>query len=347
VALVAVIAAASYTHALRLRPRLIAANPHPDERVERRHWRLLRSEPLIGIGVVVAVALLVAFPLPPRQLGEADEAVAAEQSCDPCPLPAADAAELPVAEHAGSRLVAGWLRRSGGRLSGIIRVLDIHGKPSGARATVLGARQRGCGRGCWRFTRRMPSPTVEVALRERGRRYVARLPAGWRGGEDRSARRLLTGTQRAMARLRSMREIEMITSGPGSFARTVYRLQAPDRFAYTTDGGSRSVVVGHWQWFRAAGSGWTRQRYGGGGPPFRTRSWFRWTPYAQEVRLLRSGPRYTELALMDPGTPVWLRLTVDRRTLRTVRERMIATAHFMTRRYLAFDEATAIAPPVR
>ena len=347
IALVGLIATASYTHALRLRPRLLAANPHPDERVERRHWRLLRSEPLLGLGVITAVAFLVAFPLPPRQLGEADEAAAAEQPCDPCPLPKPEAGELAVAEHAGSMLIAGWLRRSGERLSGTVRVQGIDGKPAGVRATVLRARQSACGRGCWRFSTSPMAATLDVAVSERGRRYVAHLPARWRAGESRRARRLLARAQRTMSRVRSLREVETVTSGPGSFARTVYRLRAPDRFAYETDGGSASVVVGGRQWFRAPGNDWQRQRYSGGGPPFRTRSWFRWTPFAQQVRLLREGPRLAELALMDPGTPVWLRLTVDLRTMRTVRERMIAAGHYMTRRYLAFNGLVDIQPPSR
>src|SRR5207244_5369840 len=36
IAFVGLIALASYNHALRLRPRLLAANPHPDARLERR-----------------------------------------------------------------------------------------------------------------------------------------------------------------------------------------------------------------------------------------------------------------------------------------------------------------------
>jgi hypothetical protein len=63
------------------------------------------------------------------------------------------------------------------------------------------------------------------------------------------------------------------------------------------------------------------------------------------VRLLRDDGKRAELALMDPGTPVWLRLTVDLRTMRTVRERMIATAHFMTRRYVDFNEPVLVRPP--
>jgi len=345
IALVALIAAASYTHALRLRPRLLAANPHPNERVERRHWRLLRSEPFLGAAVVAAVAFLVAFPLPPRQLGEADEAAAAERPCDPCPLPRPAADELAVAEHAGSRLVAAWLRSSGGRLSGTVRVQDIEDEPVRARATVVGARQTTCGPGCWRFSLRASGAPLAVALRERGRRYIARLPTGWSAGGSRRARRLLARTQRTMSRLRSMRELETVTSGPGAFARTVYRLRAPDRFAYVTNNGAESVVVGRRQWFREPGIDWRRQRYGGGGPAFRTRSWFRWTPYAQDVRLLRDDGRRAELALMDPGTPIWLRLTVDLGTMRTVRERMIATGHFMTRRYLDFDGSVVVRPP--
>jgi hypothetical protein len=345
IALVGLIAAASYVHALRLRPRLVAPNPHPDERLERRHWRLLRSEPLLGLGVVAAVSFLVAFPLPPRQLGEADQAAAAGPPCDPCPLPRPAAGEIAVAEQAGSHLVAGWLRRKGARLTGTVRVLDVRGKPSRAAASVRGARQSSCGRGCWRFSIKGRPRSLVVAVG----RYVARLPARWCPESGATARRLLERTQRTMSRLGSLREVETVTSGPGSFARTVYRLHAPDRFAYITTGESRTVVIGRDQWFRTAGQPWRKQRYRGGGPPFRTRRWFRWTPYAQEVRLLRLDRRrgLAGLALMDPGTPVWLRLTVDLRTMRALRERMIARAHYMTRRYLAFNRPARIDRPGR
>jgi copper transport protein len=348
VALVALIAGASYLHALRLRPQLLAANPHFDERLERRHWRLLHSEPILGLGVIAAVAVLVAFPLPPRQLGDADEALAGAAPCDPCPLPRPQPGELAVAEQAGSHLVAAWLRREGGGLEGTVRVVNVEGKPSPAPARVLDARQRSCGRGCLRLEASGRS-VLSVAVRERGRSYVARLPVRWHEGANARARRLLERTQRAMAGLDSLREVEAVTSGPGSFARTDYRLRAPDRFAYVTGGGTESVVIGKWQWLRAREPAWRRTRYAGGGPGFRTRGWFRWTPYAQHVRLLGlstdHGRRVAELALMDPGTPVWLRLTVDLATMRAVGERMIAQAHYMTRRYFAFNDPVRIRAP--
>ena len=350
ISLVGLIAAASYVHALRHRPRLLAANPHADERLERRHWRLLRSEPLLGLGVVAAVAVLVVFPLPPRQLGDVDEALARTPACDPCPLPRPSADELAVAEQAGSHLVAAWVQSVGGRLEGTVRVLDVQGKPTRAPVRVLGASQRSCGRACLRLAGRARA-VLSVAVRERGRSYVARLPARWRRGANARARRLLERTQRTMAGLDSLREVETVTSGPGSFARTDYRLLAPDRFAYATSGGSKSVVVGSRQWLRTPGSPWRVSRYGGGGPGFRTRSWFRWTPYAQAVRLLgvstTGGQRSAELALMDPGTPVWLRLTVDLATMRATRERMIAQAHYMSRRYFAFNRPVSIRRPAK
>jgi copper transport protein len=348
VVLVVLIAGASYGHALRLRPRLLAANPHLDERLERRHWRLLRSEPILGLGVIGAVAVLVAFPLPPRQLGDADEALAAAAPCDPCPLPRPKADELAVAEQAGSHLVAAWLRRERGSLQGTVRVQNVRGKPAREPVRVLEARQRSCGRGCLRLAA-SPRAVLSVAVRERGRSYLARLPARWHEGANARAHRLLERTQHTMAGLESLREVEAVTSGPGSFARTDYRLRAPDRFAYVTNLGTESVVIGKRQWLRPRGAQWRGARYAGGGPGFSTRGWFRWTPYAQQVRLLgvstERGGRIAELALMDPGTPVWLRLTVDLATMRVTRERMIAQAHYVTRRYFAFNDPVTIRVP--
>ena len=86
-ALVGVIALVSYTHVFRLRPRLLAANPHPDAALERRHWRLLGSEPLIGVGLAVAVAVLVAFPLPREVAAARTLAAQPLAACDPCVLP--------------------------------------------------------------------------------------------------------------------------------------------------------------------------------------------------------------------------------------------------------------------
>lgn len=151
-----------------------------------------------------------------------------------------------------------------------------------------------------------------------------------------------------MRSLRGVREVEEVTSGPGSFARTEYRLRAPDRMAFRTALGAETVIVGEDRWFRADGQPWTQGRYGSG-VPFSTRRFFRWSPYARAVRLLErrreKGREVAELALADEATPVWFRLVVDVHTGRVMRERMTARAHFMTSRYADFNRPFVIRAP--
>jgi hypothetical protein len=147
-----------------------------------------------------------------------------------------------------------------------------------------------------------------------------------------------------MRSLRSVREDEEVSSGPGQRAFTRYALRAPDRLAFATGGGVQTVQIDRTQWLRTPGSPWRRSTVPGG-VPFRTRSWFRWTPYARSIHVLaRRGP-LAELALADPATPVWLRLTVDTRTGRVLRERLVARARFIDRRFSEFDAPVRIVSP--
>ncbi|MGI8622034.1 MAG: hypothetical protein ACR2NB_00795, partial [Solirubrobacteraceae bacterium] len=211
---------------------------------------------------------------------------------------------------------------------------------------VTGARER-CGAGCRRF-RLPPNAALRVAVAERGRSFVVTLPTRWRPEGSPRARRLLERAQATMRRLRSAREVEEVSSGPGSFARTTYRLRAPDRMAFSTDRGVQSVIVGRRRAFRASGGPWQAGDYSGA-LAFRTRTWFTWTTYARAVRLVgerrEGGRRLADLALMDEATPVWIRLTVDLDSGRVVRERMTSNGHFLTARYSRFDRPTTIRLP--
>jgi copper transport protein len=353
--LVAFIAAASYRHALRLRPRLLSADAGPDVRVERRHWRLLTAQPLLGVGVVAAVALLVAFPLPPRQLGDADAAGAGAPpaaACTPCPLPSPRQDELAVADQGGSDVVAAWVRRAGDALVGTVRLYGLDDRPVSDQLVVLGGRQTSCGRGCARFLHRAPAPAVlTVRVVQKGRSYLARLPVRWRAGEEGRARRLVVRAQNVMRALASVREVERVSSVPGISAVTRYRLRAPNRMAYRTNRDVQSVVVGVKQWTRGQPDApWQRSEFGGG-LPFRTRSWFAWTTYARHAYVLgerREGRRRVAVvALMDPGTPAWWRLVIDLGTHRVLGGRLVTYGHFMTQRFFDFDRPLRIEPPGR
>jgi hypothetical protein len=157
--------------------------------------------------------------------------------------------------------------------------------------------------------------------------------------------------QNTMQRLRGVRDDQALSSGLGKTFFTRYLLRAPDRLDARFSSGSAEVFAGAWSWVRERpGQPWHKSRFGGGGPPFRTRGFFRWSAYASAVRLLGVRPdrgrRVAELALMDPAaTPVWYRLWIDMATHRVLKTRMVAGGHFMTDRYSRFDEPPAIGAP--
>jgi len=350
VALVAIIALASYLHAFRLRAKVLNPGPavHEPSPAARTHHRLLGSEPILGVAVVAAAALLVAFPVPPREARETAEAFAAVRACVPCPFAKPVRGELAVAAPAGRLTVAAWLRRDGAQLAGTLRVIDRKRQPARARATIVGARgQRACGRGCWRFRAdRMPSLAVTVAARE-GRQRV-RLPARWQSSADERAERLLAESQRAMRALPTFRQIEVVRSAgvPGRSARTDFWFASPDRMAYRTRSGE-SVVIGRRSWIRTEGLPWAEVTQA---EDFRVRHGFRWTVFATTARLLgvrrEGGRELVDLAFVDYGYPVWYRMTVDLRTRRTLRATLTTPENRIEDRFLDFRRPVEIRPPV-
>jgi hypothetical protein len=58
-----------------------------------------------------------------------------------------------------------------------------------------------------------------------------------------------------------------------------------------------------------------------------------------------SGRPFWRVSFFDPVARAWFTLALDRRTLRTLDSRMIATAHFMHDVYGSFDAATPVSAP--
>jgi copper transport protein len=360
-ALVGAIALASYGHALRIRPRLMRSNSQEDGSLERRHWRLLGSEPILGVGVALAAGLLIAYPPPNRT-----PAAEAAGSRPPPPLavprpPSAVVAtgQLSVAEEAGPDIVAVWVTPATGGLSVQIHTLNVLERPTEAPLRIRHATLTGsCGPGC-HTARVTGSPSMlDVQVSNDGHTYTARLPIRFQPASDALAQRLLSEAESRQLRLRSTVVRERLAGGPTPPNITVYELQAPDRFAYQLSRAGRrtgdTIIVGSREWDRTPGQrAWRAGAYGGGGQPFAATSYLDWwADYATQPRLLdlhRTG----SITVADIATlheihglgPVWLRLRFDVSNGRLLRLRMITAGHFMTQIWGSFNTPQRIEPP--
>ena len=293
--------------------------------------------------MIVAAATLVAFPLPPRQLGAADEAAAATPCQPSCPLPAAGAEEISLATHVGPDIAGLWLRRDRDQLLGTVRLLNIDAKPVDGSIELAAGSALACGTGCWQDLSASERPPARGHDRCRWVERTVALPASWAPSKTGAARALLARAQRSMRELRTARLDESVTSGLGQTVRTRYRFRAPDRMAYTTDAGVRLIALGKTVYDFAPGGGFTKRPFGADG--FHFAEFFNWRIYARSARWLGGHGRFVKLGIFDQGTPVWERLTVDRRTDRVVEERLVAPGHFMLRRWFAFNQPERIVAP--
>jgi len=160
----------------------------------------------------------------------------------------------------------------------------------------------------------------------------------------------------AIDRLRSQRITERFSSGLGGRpAVSRYRISGRHDYARVTRhvGESETIAIGRRYWTRQSGGTWQKQI----DTAFDTRELMAWWTHRSAVRLLdlhvARGRRIAEVALADippagsPRPPFWFRLSIDVRSMRVLRMRMIAPGHFMNQRYYAFNGPLRIRPPAR
>jgi len=354
-ALVGAVALLSYRHALRLRPRLLASRDY-DIRLERRHWQLLASEPILGTGIVLAAALLVAYAPPidlSRALALASVPTGAARDTS------TQGSQLSVAGEAGPYIVNALVSHDAHGVSVELRTLTALQRPAALQVRVPGVAPAGpCGVGCTRLALPGGPATLHVEVASRGRVYRVSLPVRYEPGESAVARRILTQAERSVGRLRSVAIDETLGSGTGPPEVTAYQVGTPDRFAYQLSRNGRAVsettIVGVHEWTRTAGRKlWEEGVYGGGGPPFSAVGYLGWwTPFAGQPQLLgrshtSAGDR-ADIATVSriPGLgTVWLRFGIDLTHNRVLTISMITTAHFMTQSWGAFNATAPIEPP--
>lgn len=353
IALVGAIGAASFTHAFLLRPRVVAGG-RGHASAERRHWRLLRSQPALAVPVLGAAALLVAFPLPPRQLLERAEASRATIAAAPLPPPGPG--QLTVAEEAGPWIAAAWVGPGApGSTSVTVRLLDYKVHPVPAWIQLTGARTAGCGPGCVTFSTTPAPATLRLRARLGIREATAEIPIRWRPRESGTAERILRAAVAATDHLRSFEIAERLTGGfGGPPAISHYRVAARYDFSIVAHSAGlfEEVVLGRRVWTLEPRGAWRQQV----STPTDTRELMPWWTHRSGVRLLDllsvHGRRVADIALADirspsVSIPFWFRLRIDLASMRVLAMRMITVGHFMDQRYFAFNAPVRIRPPSR
>jgi len=135
-----------------------------------------------------------------------------------------------------------------------------------------------------------------------------------------------------------------IASSSQAVVRDTWRIAAPDRAAYRIVGGSEAIIIGFRRWDRDPGRRWRASEASPLQEP-----WVPWgTPPAHALLLGsgRVGGRPVWFAsFLDPGSPAWFTLAIDKKTLRTLELWLVASAHFMHHRYSRFNQPLRIVPP--
>jgi copper transport protein len=361
-ALVATIALASYGHALRLRPRLLAAGDDDASLLQRRHWRLLGIEPPLAALVLTAGALLAVIPQPGTGLvATATPATrpGLQATAGPGPpgvaaaglLPAPSSGQLAVAEEAGPWIAAAWINASE-PAGGTVRLLNASTAPVPAAIEIDRARTAPCGPGCATFRLSRPASTLTLHARLGGRTVAAVIPIGWIPGQSAVAAQILAAVVARTDHVSSYQIHETLRTGQGGPpAISHYRIEGRQNYqiTYHSGGFGETIGIGRRSWVLEPGGSWQEQT----GPPFDTRQLMPWWSHRIEVRLLAisGGDDPTaEIALADIHSPIdqipfWFRLRVDLRSRLVLDMRMIGPAHFMNQSYYGFDAPGKISPP--
>ena len=142
--------------------------------------------------------------------------------------------------------------------------------------------------------------------------------------------------------MRTHRFTEELTSGVGAGVRSVFEVRAPNRLAFRTADGFRSIIIGRNRWDFRNGR-WERSTFPGLRVP--TYMW----DGARNARLLGKtrfrGRPVQILSVYDrEPVPAWFRLLVDAQN-RVVDAHMIAPSHFMRQQFSDFNGPIVIRRP--
>lgn len=286
--------------------------------------RLRRSamlETVLLTAIVVAVGVLTELR-PGVSRPPSTASAAPLQAAQPPALPPRDA--VVDARALGALAVA--IARTPGRATVTLLGQDGTGV-SGERVTIDGRPATACGSGCYRAAAADGPVRVTVGGKALSFDVPSRAPDG--------AAQLRQVT-RAFRALHTVVFDEQLSSSATGGIQTHFTLIAPNRLSYQTVNGPSAIVIGARRWDRSAP-----------GQPFVESAQTPldvFEPYWSTVSNVHEiSPGV--LTFLDRSLPAWFQMQVDGRLPHVIH--MTAAAHFMTERYVGFDEPVVVSPPSR
>jgi hypothetical protein len=290
---------------------------------------------LLAAGVVVAAVALRSKPASPS--ASSDGAAPAANSGFPVPP---KGGVLYARQMGGEALALGVVPK-GGSVLAQASVLGGQGQGvSGLSVFLNGKPAAACGNGCYKTT--LIGMPKSVIVRVRSTTWNVPLPTPW---PPRDATAIVDQASVAWRALDSLTFNEHLASDATHSTTSTWRIQSPNRVAYTiTGGGADGIIVGNKRWDRTTPNGkWIES------PQLElTQPIPPWTA-VQDAHVLaaetfRGRPAWL-VSFFDPGTPAWFTAVIERKTYHTLKTEMIATAHFMHDVYGAFNSTPPITPP--
>jgi hypothetical protein len=268
----------------------------------------------------------------------------------------ASSQDVVLASQDGDLAVGIEVARIGSRIALRAKVLGPNGPVSRGSLRFIvegdGAAQfvaaSSCGHGCYRAgapsVRRVRTVLLRIAMPGRSPTTLTFVPPTRLPAPDASA--IVRRAEARIGRLRTLVIHSRLASDADHELTTTYKEVAPDRLAYLNSDGSASIIVGRRRWDRS--SSHAPWRESPQNPPVREPVPF-WPARFADAHVLRlarvHGDPVWVVSFLDPVTPAWFKVWVDRRTYQSLRLEMVATAHFMRNRMGRFDAPITVAPP--
>ena len=289
---------------------------------------------LLAGGAVVAALALRSTPVPPAPTESAPPAASPA-------FPVPPKGGVLYARQMGGEALALGVVPNGSTVLAQASVLSGQGRGvSGLSVSLNGKPAAGCGSGCYKTT--LNGAPKSVTVHVRSTTWNVPLPSPW---PPRDGTAIVDQATAAWRSLDSLTFHEHLASDATHSVTSTWRIQSPNRVAYTiAGGGADGIVVGDKRWDRDT----PKTKWIESPQTELTQPLPPWTA-VRDAHVLRQetfeGRPSWLVSFFDPGTPAWFTVVIEQKTYHTLQSRMITTAHFMHDVYGAFNTTPPITPP--